>query len=85
MRNLEGARCVGKWWLFDSPINAAHVEARELCADCPAKEACHDLLIEVMTECSAGKAGAPSGTWAGRLYKQGEEVRVPPSYEKEAS
>lgn len=70
MRNLEGAKCVGKWSLFDSRNLNDHLEARELCKTCPVQLACAGLLHEVMHESSGGATGMPQGTWAGRLLSE---------------
>jgi hypothetical protein len=85
MKNLEGAKCAGKPGLFESPIIAVHVQARKLCATCPVLLGCHELLLDVMADTTGGPAGAPSGTWAGVLYKQGRRIRVPANWEKESA
>lgn len=67
---MSGARCVGKWWLFDSTNPSDHLEARELCAGCPMRLECSQTV--------ATTQGA-EGTWAGRLY--GATARARRKYE----
>jgi hypothetical protein len=67
--DLTGAACVGQHTLFDSVLPADHMEAAELCAGCPAIEACRGLLREAsQIAYGGGKGGFLQGTWAGQLY-----------------
>lgn len=66
---FEEAKCIGRWWLFDSTEMVDHKEAAPLCATCPALAACRELLREELTMSATMKAagGGPRGTWAGKL------------------
>lgn len=73
---LDGALCVGRWWLFESTDWDEHLEAAAECAKCPALEACHALLLEVQESISPAmraSGGGCSGTWAGVLV--GKTIR----------
>lgn len=73
MSTLEGARCVGRWWLFDSMDPADHAEARDICDTCPVLIEC-DLLLT--RERQYVPAGTPTGTWAGRFLGKRGTVRT---------
>lgn len=64
MSGIEGAACVGKWWLFDSVDLIDHAEAAAICAGCPARRRCLEALH---AEAAVYPAGTPCGTWAGKL------------------
>jgi hypothetical protein len=70
--NLEGAKCVGMHWLFDSTNQADHNEARKLCNTCPVTTACAQVLADVKTV-RQHINHRPQGTWAGQL------IGVPPT------
>lgn len=63
--DLEGARCVGRWWLFDSIDPDDHAEAAKECAICPVRDSCLQVLQEVAG--GGPRASGPVGTWAGLL------------------
>lgn len=67
--SLDGARCEGRWDLFDSVDLRDHEVARDLCASCPALRDCAVLLheIQVASRVLATSGGGPHGTWAGKL------------------
>lgn len=65
--------CYGQAELFDSVEVADHEEARDICAGCPVKAACADALQDAKRQYGNG---APDGTWAGVLYKNGRQVAV---------
>lgn len=75
MSNLEGAKCVGKFGLFDSRNVKDHIEARAYCKTCPVILQCAALLAEVRRDSTGGPAGGPQGTWAGRLIADTHERR----------
>ena len=70
------ARCAGQHRLFQSTDRRDHEQARQMCATdtddpCPALAACRATLRQALTDSTGGAAGAPAGTWAGRLYVEG--------------
>lgn len=65
MKSNMPVPCAGKWDLFDSSDFYDHLEAREICANCPAQLECATLVIDVKRE--GGIFGQPEGTWAGQL------------------
>ena len=84
LRNLSGypmtARCAGQHRLFQSTDRRDHEQARQMCATdtddpCPALAACRATLRQALTDSTGGAAGAPAGTWAGRLYVEGRAAR----------
>jgi hypothetical protein len=66
---LSGALCVGRPWLFESMEAADHLEARAICAQCPAILACRVELQRVsdLAATVTAQGGGPVGTWAGVL------------------
>ncbi len=78
MTSLEGARCAGQWWLFDSTDLRDHAEARNLCASCPVLRSCAGLLRDVQETTAGlrGSGGGPQGTWAGKLLgRKGSPIK----------
>jgi len=69
---MEGALCKGQWWLFDSTDKRDHVQAKAICAECPAAVACRELLAKPS---HIGTIPMPQGTWAGKLYGGRNRVR----------
>lgn len=65
---LTGARCVGRWWLFDSTDLAEHAEAAAICAECPVLLACRRHVREVLAAGASVNHYGITGTWAGQLY-----------------
>lgn len=63
------APCVGHPLLWESVTIEDHRQAAELCAACPALNACRELLREELAISHTMRAagGGPRGTWAGKL------------------
>jgi hypothetical protein len=70
MSDLSDALCRGRWELFDSIATADHIEARAICAECPALLACDAKAAEMLDTYYGRKtpSGGLVGTWAGKLY-----------------
>lgn len=72
---LTRAACRGRPELFDGELpgepdddrDTRHAEALRICAQCPARTACAQLLASIPTR---GK----DGVWAGRIYRYGTPV-----------
>ncbi len=62
IRNLEGAKCVGRYDLFDATDIASTREAAAICATCPVALACDEFR-----KGEPSRLGTPTGTWAGKL------------------
>lgn len=77
MSIFDEARCVGSHDLFDSTDPRDHVQARELCQECPARMACDGLLRQVQSDTSTiSGGGKPTGTWAGRYIDATGKERI---------
>lgn len=85
MNPLEGAKCAGKWWLFDSTDILDHAEARQMCAACPVVAECRRVLSEAsQIAYGGGKGGYLQGTWAGQLYGRVGQRRPDPVLQESA-
>lgn len=71
---MSGARCIGKWWLFDSTNPGDHLEARELCAACPMRRECQETADRFQR--GPGGMSVLEGTWGGRLYGSTARARM---------
>lgn len=77
---MSEAACKGRWWLFDSTLEADHQAARTICAQCPELLPCAMLLRQVQADTATmrGQGGGPVGTWAGKLLgKSGQRRTLP--------
>lgn len=82
-RTTGGPPCSGQWALFDSRRPLDHWRARAICVTCPLLETCkppENITMPVFPGAPGRPSTRPalaSGTWGGRLYRNGEVVSVP--------
>lgn len=78
MNGLGGAKCRGMGPLFESTNLVDHYEAKLICAECPAIEACRALLEAELTGSAWSRCAGPRGTWAGELLGEKSNRRALP-------
>jgi hypothetical protein len=76
--------CAGRWELFDSTYPADHIQARDMCRQCPMLADCRDQLEAARKDAHVGRDYGPQGTWAGQLVGAGPRVTAARARAEEA-